>query len=160
MDLDKFKGMPFKKKIEWIVHYYGIWIIVSIVGICVAVSFAKSVFFPKPLPDVCAIILSDDYLLDDIPLMESEIGEAFGGTCQIEIYNESDVYGNSAFSIKLMSNQVDLVIAPKSAIDSMNETGYLESSEKLGDRNLYIAIPARARKSEALDAAIDYFKNR
>lgn len=160
MNFEQFKKLPFLKKIEWIAQYYGVWIIVSIVAIFVAISLVRSVFFPKPISDVCILILSDDHTRDEIPKLEDEIAAATGGSASVEIYNVSEAYGDSAYTIKLLSDQLDLVIAPKEQTDSMMESGYLVSAEKMKNEDLYLGIPERARNGEILDKTIDYFKAR
>ena len=158
MNLEKFKEMPFSKKIGWIIHYYGIWIVVTIVAIGVLFSFLHSVFFPDPIPDTNIMILSDEFLRDEIPAIEEHISVVTEGSVSVTLYNLSEVYGNGAFSIKLTSDQIDIVLAPKSETDQMIETGYLESCEKLEYNDLYLGIPERARKGEKLDRAIQYIK--
>jgi len=160
LNFEKFKSLPFGKKVQWIAQYYGIWIIVAIIGIGVAVSFLHSVFFPEPISDVCVIVLSDDYDRDEIPEIEGEISARIDGSASLQIYNTSEVYGNSAFSIKLLSDQIDLVLAPKEETSQMTESGYLASSEQIGDKDFYIGIPDRARSGEKLDKTIEYFKER
>ena len=158
MNLEKFKAMPLSKKIEWILHYYGIWIAVAIVAIYVAFSFLHTVLFPEPIKDTNIIILSDEFSRDNVPELEEEVSTLTQGSVSIVIYNLSEVYGNSAFSIKLNADQNDLVLAPKEETDQMIESGYLEKYEKLDYDDLYLGIPTNARKGEKLDAAIEYFK--
>ena len=160
MTLEKFKELSLKKKIEWIIQYYGIWIVVGIVAIFVTVDFVRTVFFPAPISDICIAILSDDYSRDDVPTMEKEISALTGGSASIVIYNESEAYGISAFTVKVMADQIDLIIAPKTQTDSMNESSYLSSCEKLDGTELYLSIPTKAREGEMLDKTIDYFKER
>jgi len=158
LNLEKFKEMPFSKKVGWIVQYYGVWIVVTIVAIGVLFSFLHSVFFPDPIPDTCVIILSDEFVRDEIPKLEDEISKLTEGSVSVSLYNLSELYGNGAFSVKLTSDQIDLVLAPKTETDQMMETGYLESAEKLNYNDLYLGIPERARKGERLDKVIQYFK--
>jgi len=158
VNLEKFKEMPFSKKIGWIVQYYGVWIIVGIVAISVLCSFLHSVFFPDPIPDTNIIILSDEFARDEISEIEKEVIAYTGGTASVTLYNLSEVYGNGAFSIKLTTDQIDLVLAPKSEMDQMVESEYLESYEKLDYDDLYLGIPVKARKGEKLDKAIKYIK--
>lgn len=160
MNFEKFMSMPLIDKVKWIIHYYGIWIIVSIIAIGVAISFIHSVLFPEPISDVCVIVLSDEYDRDEIPVYEEEIAAQINGSVSLQIYNVSDAYGNSAFSIKLLSDQIDLVLAPREETKQMIESGYLESSDQIGDKDFYIGIPVRARKGEMLDRTITYFKER
>lgn len=157
MNLEKFKELSLKKKIEWVVHYYGIAIVVAIIAICVAANFLYSVFCPKPLSDICVLILSDDYTGDEIPFLEEEINAITGSSASVEIYNVSDVYGSGAFSIKLNSDQVDIVISPKEQTDLMLESSYLEKYEQIWDKDLYLGIPFKARKSENLDKTAEFF---
>lgn len=158
MNLEKFKSMPFKNKVEWIIHYYGIWIVVGIIAISVLYSFLHSVLFPEPIKDTNIIILSDEFDADTAVSFESDISELTNGSASVTLYNLSDVYGNGAFSIKLTSDQIDLVLSPKTEADQMVESGYLESYEKLDYDDLYVGIPVNARRGEKLDIAIKYFK--
>lgn len=157
MNLEKFKELPFSKKIQWIIQYYGVWIIVAVIAIGVICSFLHSVFFPDPIPDTNIIILSDEFTRDEVPKLEAEIAAITEGTVSITLYNLSEVYGQSAFSIKLTSDQIDIVLAPKAETDEMMESEYLERFEKLDYDDLYMGIPTKARKGEKLDKAIEYF---
>lgn len=156
MNLETFKQLSFKKKLQWILQYYGIWIIVSIIAAYVLFVFVKSVFFPEPISDICIIVYSDDYDRNDIPKMESEIANLTGNTTSVEIYNISDVYGSQSFSIKLVSDQIDLVIAPNAQINDMLANGYLESITPMNNNDLSIGVPVNARKANNLDKAISY----
>lgn len=158
MNLEKFKSMPLKNKIMWIVQYYGIAIIVGIIAIVVLFSFIDSVFFPDPIPDTNIIILSNSFDRDDIPKIEEEIALETEGTVSITAYSLSEVYGNGAFSIKLTADQIDLVICPEEEKNQMLESGYLESVEELDYEDLYLGVPIKARKGDKLDIAIEHFR--
>ena len=160
MNLEKFKQLTLKKKIEWIIQYYGIWIAVSIIAIAVTISFVHSVFFPKPICDMCVVILSDDYTRDDAPNMEKEISTLIDGSVSIQIYNESELYGDSAFAVKVMSDQIDLIMAPKEKMDSMIQSSYILDYERLNSSGLYMASPVMARTGDKLDKTVEYFKER
>lgn len=149
--------MPLSKKIEWIIHYYGIWIAVGVIVVFVIFSFMKTVLFPEPISDTNIIILSDDFDRGDVADIENEISTLTEGSVSITIYNVSEMYGRSAFSIKLNSDQIDLVISPKEEADQMRESGYLSACEKMSYGDLYLGIPVNARKGDKLDVAIDYF---
>lgn len=159
MNLKKFIELPFLKKIEWIVQYYGVWILVTIVGVCVIISLCRALFFPKPICDVCVIIISDDFSRNDIDRLEEEMSSVTGGSTQVEIYNPSEAYGDGAYTIKLLTDQLDIVIAPKEQTDSMLDSAYLSSAESLKGGRLYIGIPNRARVGPMLEKAIEYIKN-
>lgn len=158
MNFEKFRQMPFSKKIQWILQYYGIWIIVGIVAAYVGITLLNSVINPDPISDICIIILSDDITRDDINMFQSDISELTGKSVTVEVYSPNEEYGLGAFSIKLTSDQLDLVLAPKEQTDQMVSNGYLTEIEEINAYDLYMGITQKARRSDSLDKTIQYFK--
>ena len=104
---------------------------------------------------MCVVILSDDYTRDDAPNMEKEISTLIDGSVSIQIYNESELYGDSAFAVKVMSDQIDLIMAPKEKMDSMIQSSYILDYERLNSSGLYMASPVMARAGDKLDKTVE-----
>ena len=165
MDRKKFKELTFRKKIEWLIHYYGIAAIVAVIAVIVVISLVKSVFFPKPLEDMCVLILCEDMGQEEAFDLQDVIEANTGKTAQVSSYIVSDVYGRQAFSVRLNADTLDIVIAPGEEKDGMTESGYLVKSEPLtGYEDLYIGTTIRSRQGELLDQTYeivkDYFAER
>lgn len=164
MNKEKFKELSFKQKIEWLLQYYGLTAVFTVIALTVAVIFIKSVLFPEPLPEVSILILSDAMTQEEANGLQADIEASTGHTALVSAFIVSDLYGKQAFSMKVTSDVVDIVVSPKEETDGMSDNGYLPSYEKIEGKELYIGCPIRARegqlKDEAYDMVKEYIKNR
>lgn len=159
MNFKTFKEMSFKKKLQWLVQYYGIVALVVIIGILVAFNFIKSVLSPAPMADVCVMILSDDIYTEDAIEMQFEMTNKFD--CQIEVnaYMPSDPYGMQSFATRVMTDQIDIVIAPKNEMEDMLNNSYITEYETVNNSDMCMAVPVKARKGAFHDKALEYIRD-
>lgn len=159
MNLEKFKQLSLKEKIQWLVQYYGIAACVIAVAIVVIVIFMKSVFFPEPISDICVLVLEDGVTVEDTERVQEVLEQLTGKSVDVVSYTVTDLYGKDAFAVKLTSDQLDIVIAPYDETMQMMQTGYLKEEQKLEQSELHLGIPQNARTGEAYEYAIEYLKN-
>ena len=159
MNLEKFKQLSLKGKIQWLVQYYGVLACVVIVAIVVIVIFFKSVFFSEPISDICVLILDDGVTVEDTDLVREDLEQLTGKSVEVVSYTAINPYGRDAFAVKLSSDQLDIVIAPSEETVQMMQTGYLKEEQKIEQSELHLGIPQSARTGEAYELAIEYFKN-
>lgn len=159
VDLEKFKQLSLKKKIQWLLQYYGLTALIAVLAIAVISIFLKSVFCPEPISDICVLILDESISYEDTENIAGELEQITGKSVDVVSYGKTDIYGKEAFAIKLTSDQLDIVLAPYEETMQMLEAGYLTDQQALNNTKLYLGIPRNARTGEALDQTIDYFKN-
>lgn len=155
-----FKEMSFKKKLQWLVQYYGIVALIILVVIFIAFSFLKSVFFPEPGADVCIMILSDDIYTEDAVDMQYNLSKTYDCTYDISAYMISDPYGMQYFATRVMTDQLDIVVAPRKETEEMLSNSYISDYEIIENSDMCISIPVKARKSYGQEQAIEYIRKR
>lgn len=155
MDWNKFKEMTLKQRLQWLVSYYGIAALIFIVAVIVIVMLVKSIFSPAPISDVCVLMFTEKVGVDESNSMEEELNSILGKEVNIDAYVSSDVYAMQAFVMKLLTDQVDILVFTKEQKEELMADGYLESCEAITN-DIYIGITERARKSEELDKVYDY----
>ncbi|MDO4623401.1 MAG: hypothetical protein Q4B22_10660 [Eubacteriales bacterium] len=158
MNLEKFRRMPFRNKIQWIFNYYGLKILAALVGIFVAVYFVKSVFFAPPAPDVTVIMLTDHVTEEAAVRYQQELSEKTGKSIEIVHYDARDSYGMQAFSVKVGTDLVDLVIAPEEESSMLAENGFFLSYAQIPGTDDYMGISRRAQAGEALQTVMEYLE--
>lgn len=160
MNLKTFKEMPFKKKLQWLVQYYGIVALVSLIVVFVIGYLIKSILFPEPLPDVCVMILSEDVYTEEAIEMQYELMKANECTFDVRSYIVSDPYAMQSFATRAMTDQLDVIVAPKNHTEDMLNNSYISEYEEIKNTDLCISVPVNARKSKAQENAIDYLRKR
>ena len=156
MDKKQFKEMPLKKKLQWLMQYYGVTAIVTLLIVFVAVWFIKSVFFADPIEDVCVLIYSDEVLEEECARYKEEIEKNTGHSAEVVVYHLSDAYGSQAFAAKVGTDQTDVVIAPEHEMTLLNENGFLRSYAQIEGTQMYMGIPMAAREGDLLKYVLDY----
>ena len=73
MDLEKFKQLSLKKKIQWLLQYYGLTALIAVLAIAVISIFLKSVFCPEPISDICVLILDESISYEDTDTITTSI---------------------------------------------------------------------------------------
>ena len=159
MNWTKFKELSFKKKLQWLVNYYGIAALVFIVAVIVIISLIKSVLFPTPIADVCVLVISDTISADDGNDMENELLSITGKEVSIDAYNPNDVYGMQAVAAKIMSDQIDIVVYMEDQAKDVMSNGYIISYEKASE-NVYVGMTQRARQTEEVAKTYEYLINK
>lgn len=160
MNKEKFKELPFKKKLQWLVQYYGVVALISIIAVFIVINLVKSILFPAPAADVCIMILNDNTDTEKSIEMQYELSKDLECKVEVSAYMPSDPYGMQSFATRVMSDQLDIVIAPKDEMEDMLSTSYIQEYDQIGDSDVYIATPEKARVSEKQEKAIEYLRNK
>lgn len=160
MNKEKFKELSFKKKLQWLVQYYGVVALISVIVLFVAGYFIKSVLAPAPIADVCIMILSDEVYTEEAIEMQYNLSKELDCAIDVSAYMVSDPYGMQSFATRIMADQIDIVVAPKDASEDMLNNSYIPEYEELNGTNLCISKPVKARESEKQMKCIDYLRNR
>lgn len=175
MDWNKFKQMSLSRKIQWVIQYYGLTIAVVAAVVIVGTVFLKSVFGPADTYAIRVMILDDRQSADICRDFSEELSTILSGECDITSYLESETYQMQAFVVRLITDDLDLVIAPEHVVVQMVENGYFIRAMKLEEdsyyyeatgRNtaeeeeaIYIGEPRSSQNTENIPAAMDYFVN-
>lgn len=160
MNKEKFKELPFLKKLQWLVQYYGVVALISIIAILVVFNLVKSILFPEPSAEVCIMILNDNVDTEESIDMQYDLSMDLECKVEVSAYNPSNPYGMQSFATRVMSDQIDIVIATKDAMEDMLSTSYIQEYDQIGDSDAYIATPVKARVSEKQEKAIEYLQNK
>lgn len=137
MDLEKFKALSFWKKVQWILQYYGLAMVITALAVFVLVVFIKSVFGPGEQYALRVMILDDGQTTELCQAYSQQLGALLGGECDVTSYAESAVYEMQAFVVRLTSDALDLVIAPEEQMEQLRQNGYLTDMTKLEDDSFY-----------------------
>ena len=168
MNWEKFRQMRLTEKIQWILQYYGVAIGVAIVAIFVAVVFITSIFETDEYA-LRVLILDDRQTAEQCGEFSRELSAMLSGECDVTSYRGDSEEQMQAFVVRLMTDALDLVIAPEAEMAQLAENGYLRSSAVLGEESFYeiqmgggsgqycIGETARSRSAERAALAIDYF---
>lgn len=160
MNKEKFKELSFKQKLQWLVQYYGVVALISIIAILVVFNLVKSILFPDAGPDVCIMILSDEVYTEEAIEMQYNLSKDLECVVDVSAYMISDPYGMQSFATRIMTDQVDIVVAPKDASDDMKNNSYITEYEELNNTDICISVPVKGRESEAQKKSIEYLRKR
>ena len=175
MNWTKFKSLSLREKLQWIFQYYGLTIAVVAAALFVGGVFLYSVLGPGDGSVIHVLILDDHQSADVCRAFSEDLSALLGGECDVTSYTESNANQMQAFVIRLMTDELDLIIAPKAQMDELLENEYLRSSTELPEGALYytytgggsaqdgsiFCIGETARsKSRHNAAAIDYFSGK
>lgn len=158
MNKEKFTRMPLRKKLQWLLQYYGVKAVVVIVVIVVLVSIIKSVLFPAPPADGIVMIYSDDIYPEYCMQYAEEMSEETGLTIEVTGYVSSDMYGQAAFVTKLSVEQVDVLIVPTEIFGEYEEPLEMTDIVDLKDGTLKMGITSRAGDYELAKYMEDYLE--
>lgn len=172
MDREKFKALSFWQKVQWVLQYYGLAMVITALVVFVLVVFIKSVFGPGEEYALRVMILDDRQTTELCQTYSQQLGELLGGACDITSYAESAQYEMQAFVVRLTSDELDLVIAPEEQMEQLMANGYLTGMSPLSDdslywvtahggrpeeRTYYIGQTVRSGNPDNVPAAVDYF---
>ncbi len=160
MNPQKFKEMPTKKKIQWLVQYYGVATVVGIIVIATALYFIKSVFFAPPEADINVLILSDAIYGAGFENLEQDFEAELGVDASFSLYGENDAYGRQAFAAKIGADRLEIVICPLEEVTLLSENGYLLSYGEIKGTSLYIGVPKSAKNSDKLLEGMEFLENK
>ena len=141
MNKEQWKQMSFFKKLEWVVQYYGVTILVSIVAVLVVISLAKTFFGPKDRGDMRLILLDDGVSSELCTVFREEISGQINGEVEMTSYAKSDPAHMQAFSVRLLADDLDIIIAPETEMLEMAGNGYLIPYEQNGVTDFYHEFP-------------------
>ena len=138
MDREKFKALTFPKKIQWVLQYYGVTMLVIAAAVFVGAVFLKSVFGPGDQYALRIMALDDRLSTEQCRTFAQELGELVGGECDVTSYLESDTAQMQAFVVRLTTDPLDLVIAPEDTMEQLVENGYVAAGLQLQDDSRYM----------------------
>lgn len=138
MTKEKFKALPFLQKIQWVLQYYSVTMLVAVVAVGVAVVFFKSVFGPGEQYVLRVMALDDRLSVEQCQTFARQLGEKLGGECDVTSYLESDISQMQAFAVRLTTDPLDLVIAPEEQMEQLIENGYVVAGLQLQDDSRYM----------------------
>ena len=141
MNKEQWKQMRFSKKLEWLVQYYGLTVFFSILAVIVVVSLAITFFGPKDRGDIRVIILDDGVSSELCTVFREEINREINGEAEMVSYAKSDPTHMQAFSVRLLSDDLDIVIAPETEMLEMAGNGYLIPYEQNSITDFYRNFP-------------------
>ncbi len=156
MNKEKFKQLSFFEKVQWLIQYYGVAIVVAVIAIIVAIFFLKSVIFPEKIPDAVVLIFSDDITPGEGLEYEQELSELTGEEVDVVSYMTTDVYSEASFAAKIGVDQIDLVLAPQNEMNVLKDGGRIADYTQIPGRELYMAVPVTARINEHSQEISDY----
>lgn len=164
MNKEQWKQMTFSKKAEWLIQYYGVTVIVSVLAAAVIISLAVTFFGPKDRGDMRIIILDDGVSSELCMVFKGEIDREINGETEMTSYAKSDPTHMQAFSVRLLSDDLDLIIAPEAEMLEMAGNGYLLPYEQDGltefygdfsEENLLIAKDAEGNETHIVGVKLD-----
>ena len=171
MNWAKFKQMKLREQLQWILQYYGVTITVIIATIFVVTVFITTVLGPEGNYALRVMILDDFQTADNCQEFSRELGAALSGECDITTYMESDDNQRQAFVVRLMSDHLDIVIAPEEQTVQLLNNGFLlyatplKADSPYGERTapdradgaVYLGVVSTGVNTENIPAAIAYF---
>ncbi len=176
MDWNKFKTMSTFQKTQWIIQYYGLTIVVVLVTLLVGAIFMKSVFGAENEYAIRIMILDDHLSKEVVNRFRDDLRIELEGECDISSYMENDISQKQAFTVRLLADELDIVIAPKKEIEEMQQSGYLRRIEAISqdsfyysvtrgeddklDTDLYVGETVKSKNSSSIDAVISYIQRK
>ena len=176
MDWKKFKSLRPGEKVQWIFQYYGLTMAVAAAAIIVVTVFLCSVFGPGDQYAIRVMILDDHQSAENCLAFSVELGAILSGECDITGYLESDDEQNRALTVRLLTDELDLIIAPEGVVNELLQSEYLLNAVKLPADSLYsmrmhggsegsevafyIGETARSRNADHIPTAIRYFTDK
>lgn len=150
MNWAKFKEMKLREQLQWILQYYGVTIAVVIAAVFVGTVFIASVFGAEEDYAIRVMILDDRQFADNCREFSEELGAALSGECDITSYLESDDDQRQAFAVRLMSDHLDIVIAPEEQTEQLLQNGFLLQAMRLEADSFYNQRTAPDREDGAI----------
>lgn len=139
MDRKTFREMPFLKKVEWILMYYGKTIVVVLTALFVMGLFIKSVLRPNDGFEFHVMILDDYCSKEAAGAFAKDLDTLTGVSCDVSTFFKSDPNQMQAFAVRLFSEDIDIVIAPEEQMTQLVKNGYLAAAELLPEGSMYYA---------------------
>ena len=173
MNWKKFRELSLRGKLQWIVQYYGVTIVIAALAVYMLVIVAQSVFGPAEDYALRVMILDDRQSADICRVIGDDLREALSGECDVTSYLERDEDQRQAFAVRLMTDHLDIVIAPVEQTEQLLQNGFLQSAMELGADSYYykltgggpdsgnetlcLGVVASGQNADNVPAAVDYF---
>ena len=173
MNWKKFKELSPRGKLQWIAQYYGVTIVLAALAVFVLVVTVRTIFGPAENYALRVMILDDRQSADLCRVMEAELGAALSGECEVTSYLERDDDQRQAFAVRLMTDHLDIVIAPVEQTEQLLQNSFLQSAMELaadsyyyeltgggpasGNEALCLGVVASGRNAGNVPAAVEYF---
>ena len=173
MNWKKFKEMSLGRKLQWILQYYGVTIAVAAVAIFVGVVLIQSVFGPADDYAIRVMILDDRQSADICRAFSEDLREVLSGECDVTSYHESDAEQMQAFAVRLLTDHLDIVIAPAEQTEQLLQSRFLSGAMEMesdafyyeytgggpdsGGDALFLGVAASGMNADNVPAAMDYF---
>ena len=139
MNWDKFKNLSLRGKLQWLLQYYGLTAAIAATAIIVGAVFLTSVFGPGENYALRVMILDDRSSADLCRVFGEELGEVLGGACDVTAYLKSDPDQMQAFVVRLMADNLDIVIAPADETQQLLQSNFLSGAMGLEADSFYYA---------------------
>lgn len=175
MNRQKFNSLSFKKKIEWLLQYYGVTALAVLAAILIIGYLIFSIFGPHPEPVLRVLILDDGVSFEDVEQLRGELEILLGDPVELSAYMPSDPNQMQAFSVRLVGDKLDLVIAPQPQMDEMEKNGLILEKSRIPADGSYrqltrpeamedafemnIGITVNKKNDVAIEKAMNYFLN-
>ena len=173
MNWKKFKELSLGRKLQWIVQYYGVTIVIAAIALCVGIVMVRTFFGPAENYALRVMILDDHSSADLCRVFGAELGEVLGGECDVTSYLKSDPDQMQAFAVRLMADNLDIVIAPADETQQLLQSNFLSGAMELAADSFYyqctlggpdqaggaiwLGTAASGRNAGNVPAAVDYF---
>lgn len=129
MNLDKFKELSFKEKLQWIWDYYAVTIAVALVVVIVLVILVSSMLGLRGDQSALNVVILDDRMNDEASeKMKEEWSSIVDGNVEISFFSKHDVEQFQAFIVRVAVDGTDIVIAPYEEISEMAANGYIKDN--------------------------------
>jgi len=129
MNLDKFKELSFKEKLQWIWDYYAVTIAVALVVVIVLVILVSSMLGLRGDQSALNVVILDDRMNDETSeKMKEEWSSIVDGNVEISFFSKHDVEQFQAFIVRVAVDGTDIVIAPYEEISEMAANGYIKDN--------------------------------
>lgn len=129
MNLDKFKELSFKEKLQWIWDYYAVTIAVALVVVIVLVILVSSMLGLRGNQSALNVVILDDRMNDEASeKMKEEWSSIIDGNVEISFFSKHDVEQFQAFIVRVAVDGTDIVIAPYEEISEMAANGYIKDN--------------------------------
>lgn len=154
----KLKGMPFKKKVEYIWEYYKLWIIGTICLVAAITSFVttlvnnpdhivlNAVFINASILDPDETTIAADFLKDSG--IEAEENQVFLDT-SMQINREAEDYMSSTFNQKLMAyiaaETIDAILEDELNFQYYAKNGMFTDLKELLPESLFLSLEESGR---------------
>lgn len=127
------------KKVQWIIQYYGIAIVVTVISLCVVITVIKSIFGPGEVYAARVMIYDNGCSSDMGQFFQEELTAQFGEPCEVVTYRPDDPVQNQAFIVRLNA-ELDILLAPEAEMQELWKNGYFTEMEKIEPDAYYYQV--------------------